>query len=278
MPDQPDLYQALMQRYSLRAFDSRKLDDETLNQIEQFILNTEPLFKENRMGISLIHQMTSKERSSALGLVNPHIHPPHILVTWMNGGKSPYTDLGYRMEQVTVYLHRMGIGSCFIGTLGREEAINQQYNLPPHAVTGALLAIGKSANPNTGNKPKKRMELEKLVFSNDFSTPLTPPNGLSSILEAARVSPSATNAQPWRLLWKKPDLYLFVTPKKLANLLSADFKKYCLYDGGICMANISMALKAYHLPAKWEVLDSSSPTVPQHPQEFIPLGKIRIDL
>jgi len=278
MSDQPELMQAVLSRYSLRSFDPSPLDENTLETIEKMVQMTEPLLPVNSMGISLIRHLSGKERSAAMGLINPHIHPPHILITWITGGAHSYTDLGFRMEQAAVQLHSMGIGSCFIGTLGREHSFNNQFNLPPQTVTGAILAIGKPADPNAGNKPKKRMALEKIAFLKDFSTPLNAPGALAPILEAARMAPSATNAQPWRLLWIEPHLFLFVTSKKLANILSSAYKTYCLYDGGICMANIAMALKAHNQPAQWEILDSSSPMIPEHPQEFIPLGKIKLDL
>jgi nitroreductase len=278
MTDQPDLMQALFSRYSLRSFDSSPLDEKTLGTIEEMVHRTEPLLPTNTMGISLLRHMSSNERSAAMGVFNPHIQPPHLLVTWIAGGDHPYTDLGYRVEQAAVQLHRMGIGSCFVGTLGREQSINDQFNLPPQSVTGAILAIGKPAIKVAANKPQKRLALEKIAFINNFSTSLSDIKRLAPILEAARVSPSATNAQPWRLLWKEPYLFLFVTSKKLANILSSEYKKYCLYDGGICMANIAMTLQAFNMPARWEILSSSSPTLPEHPQEYIPLGKIKIDL
>ncbi len=278
MSDPIHLKQALLSRYSLRSYDPNALDEKTLDNIEKLVQMTEPLLPVNSMEISLMRHLSGKERSAAMGLINPHIHPPHILITWITGGEHPYTELGYRMEQTAVQLHSMGIGNCFIGTLGREHAINNQFGLPPQSVTGAILALGKPGVPGAGNKPKKRMPLEKIAFLNDFSTPLTEPKALAPILEAARMAPSATNAQPWRLLWKEPFLFLFVTSKKLANILSTEFKKYCLYDGGICMANISMALKTCDMPANWEVFDSSSLTAPEHPQEFIPLAKIKLAL
>jgi nitroreductase len=278
MTDQPELMQALLSRYSLRSYDPNPLDENTLDNIEKVVQTTEPLLSFNRMGFSLHRHLSSKERSFAMGMINPHIQPPHILITWITGGEHPYTDLGFRMEQAAVQLHSMGIGSCFIGTLGREQSLNNQYNLPPQTVTGAILAIGKPVVPNAGNKPKKRLVLEKIAFRNDFSTPMNNPGVLTPILEAARMAPSATNAQPWRLVWKEPYLFLFVTSKKLANILSSEYKKYCLYDGGICMANIAMALKAHNLTAHWDILDPSSPVLPEHPREFIPLGKIKIDL
>lgn len=278
MSDQHELMQAVLSRYSLRSFDPNPLDENSLDHIEKMVQTTEPLLPINSMGILLVRHLSNKERSAVMGMINPHIQPPHILITWITGGEHPYTDLGFRMEQAAVQLHSMRIGSCFIGTLGREHSLNNQYNLPPQTITGAILAIGKPADPNAENKPKKRMALEKIAFLNDFSTPLNVPAALAPILEAARMAPSATNAQPWRLLWKEPNLFLFVTSKKLANILSPAYKTYCLYDGGICMANIAMALKAHDLPAQWEILDSSSPMLPEHPQEFIPLGKIKIDL
>lgn len=278
MLDQPELFQALLNRYSLRAFASDALEPSDLDRIEELTQTTEPLLETNSFGFSLLRQPTAKQRSSLMGMINPHIQPPHILLTWMNSESPAYTNLGYRMEQVSVQLHRMGIGSCFIGTMGREDNINQLVNLPPRSVTGAVLAIGKPASSNLELKPKKRLPLEKIAFLENLSTPLRAPGELAPIMEAARVAPSATNAQPWRLLWKKPELFLFVTPKKLANLLSNEYRKYCLYDGGICMANISMSLKAHNLPAKWEFLDPTSSTVPQHPQELIPLGKIKIEI
>ena len=115
--------------------------------------------------------------------------------------------------------------------------------------------------------------VERIFFSGSFDTPAVPPEELARLVEAARNAPSAVNAQPWRLLWHGGCLYLFVERHSERYLREAN-ADYRFYDGGICLANVSLALEAQGLEARWELLSDGQDGVPDHPDDLQPLAKL----
>jgi hypothetical protein len=49
---------------------------------------------------------------------------------------------------------------------------------------------------------------------------------------------------------------------------------YRLYDGGICLANISLALEAQGQEVRWQLLADGQEGVPDHPDALQPLAKL----
>lgn len=177
----------------------------------------------------------------------------------------------------------VGIGSCFVGSLGREEAVRARFGLPNGARIGAFLIFG---TPSTGSvdraisrfirltaRADEKLSLERIFFAEDFEHPSTPPDQLAPILEAARNAPSATNAQPWRFLWRDGCLHLFVKVSRLAYY-GGPRSEYRLYDGGICMGNVLLALEALGTDGRWELYDGTEAGIPEHPEALEPLGRL----
>jgi nitroreductase len=98
---------------------------------------------------------------------------------------------------------------------------------------------------------------------------------LVPLIEAGRRAPSAVNAQPWRFLWRDPQLYLFVTRNNAKYVLKAN-EPYCLHDGGICMANVALALEALGLSGQWTLLEGTEPDLPAHPSNLHPLAVLPV--
>jgi len=120
-----------------------------------------------------------------------------------------------------------------------------------------------------------RLPLNQLFFQETFDLPTNPPDHLSPILSAARFSPSAVNAQPWRFLWRDGGLHLFVK-RYNSKYGPGEGQAYRFYDGGICMANIKLALKALNIKGKW-ILYSHEHEAPDHPPNLEPLAKITFE-
>ena len=116
-----------------------------------------------------------------------------------------------------------------------------------------------------------KLSVERIFFRNAFDSPANPPEELAPLIEAARNAPSAVNAQPWRLLWRDGRLYLFVlrASPKYGPVPGAEYR---LYDGGICMGNVALALEALGREGQWRMLDGDEDDLPEHPVDLEPLG------
>jgi nitroreductase len=280
------LYNTIHARHSVRRFDRRRLDDETLAQVRQIISAVKPLVRENEFQANLVDVTPGTDLARSLGGYGRIVNPPHYLVPYVLGRRHPLVDAGFRVEQISVYLAALGIGSCFIGALTREEEVRTLYNLPEGARIGAFLVLGRPSQALGGRATNRLLRLvagatEKLpprgvFFEGSFDNPVTPPQPVAPLIEAARQAPSAVNAQPWRFLWLDGKLFLFVT-RNNRRYGSGIGEHYCFHDAGAAMANVALAMEALGLSGRWRMPQNTKPKVPKHPPDLSPIATLILE-
>jgi len=280
------LYHAILARRSVRRYHDEPLDEGALARVQEIVRGVVPLCPENHFEAPLHSVEESAALIAALGGYGLIVSPPHYLAPWMRGEHHVLADLGCRVEQISVRLAAMGLGSCFIGNLGREGTVRAHFRLPPDARSGAFLVFGQPSQSLGGrvvNAAMRRvtgatnkLPVEKILFVEDWEPPDTVPPGLLRLLEAARSAPSAVDAQPWRFLWQDGRLYLFVkvhNPRYGAAIRS----DYRYYDGGICMGNVLLAMHALGIDGRWVLYDGDAQGIPGHPDSLEPLAVLVLD-
>ena len=280
------LYEAILRRRSVRRYEAKRVDEATLNEVWSAIAAAKPLVPGNSFSALLKDVGPGENLAEAMGAYGRIITPPHYIVPYIEGNDQPLTDLGCRVEQIFVRLTALGLGGCFIGALGREEEIRARFDLPRGARIAAFLIFGYPSKAVAGRTVNRFMRLstgatnklpsDKLFFNGSFDNPASPPPDLVPLIEAARNAPSAVDAQPWRFLWKDDGLYLFV---KMSNPKYGGGPRvdYRLYDGGICLGNMLLAMEATGMDRKWALLDANSINIPAHPENLEPLAVLPID-
>jgi len=278
-----DLYQAILARRSVRRYAKRPLDEATLTQIQEILCGIKPLMPDNLLHVLMKDVLPGEDLVTTLGGYGRMVNPPHYLVPYIVGEKHLLEDLGYRVEQIAVRLMALGVGTCYIGSLGREPAVRTRFGLPEEARIGAFLIFGRpSVAPGgellntlirTAAGAANKMPAKRIFFRDRFDTPAEPPAELAPLIEAARHAPSAVNAQPWRFLWHDECLYLFVKRKNPRYGIGAT-AQYRLYDGGICMANVALALEALGMEGHWQMLTRDEAHLPDHPASLQPMARL----
>jgi nitroreductase len=150
-------------------------------------------------------------------------------------------------------------------------------------VIGTFLIFGKPSKSLGGKAVNtfihsiagadNKLPVEKIFFLENFDNPGTPPEEISMLVEAARRSPSAVNVQPWRLLWRDGQLYLFM---KRNNKRYGNSQDYRFYDSGICIGNITLAMEALSMNGSWRLYNGDEPAIPEHPDDLEALASLRI--
>lgn len=280
--NKPDLYRAILNRRSVRRYDQTALDAGMIDQVQHLIERIEPLIPENHFDVRHHDGMLiDKDFISSMGAYGYILTPPHALAPYIIGNIYPLVDLGYRVEQIVIRLTGIGIGTCYVGTLSREEANRARLDLPADSRCGALLVFGYQAHSTTDRalnslmrsvpRGNTRLPLNQIFYQGSFDYPTHPPDDLFPILTAGRSSPSAVNAQPWRFLWHDGDLHIFVK-RHNPKYGRGPGQAYRYYDGGICLANIKLALNTLELKGEW-ILYGQGYEVPNHPHTLEPLAK-----
>jgi len=276
-------YQAILQRRSVRRYDRTPLDANTLQRVQESVFGARPLIAANQWQVLYRDDLAREDLSALLGAYGAILTPPHALVPYLVGDSHTLTDLGYRTEQVAVRLTALGLGSCFVGALLREGQLRERLGLPAEARIGAVLVYGRESESVAGqgfNRALRalvgaaaKLPIERLCFRETFDQPGVPPDDIQPLLEAARRAPSADNAQPWRFLWRDRTLHVFVKRTNPRYGPAAN-QPYRLYDGGICLANISLALEALGKTGDWQIYAPETPDAPPHPATLEPLAKL----
>jgi nitroreductase len=282
---QSDLYEAILARRSVRRYDKKPLDEATLAQVRETISRVKPLVPENQFEVFVRDDAASENLVEVLGGYGRFVTPPHYLAAYGLGEDHVLEDQGYRVQQIAVRLTALGIGSCYIGALRREDEVRVRFGLPEDARIGAFLVFGLPSTTLGGQAFNRLMRLaagasnklpvERIFFQDTFDSPTTPPSQLSPLIEAGRHAPSAVNAQPWRFLWRDGRLYLFVT-RHNRKYGSGPSAQYRFYDGGICMGNVALALEALGMEGQWTTLMGREPDIPEHPTDLQPLAKLKM--
>ena len=281
---QNELYQAILARRSVRRYDKTPLDAATLAQVREIVAGVKPLVPENRFEVLVKDVAPGEDLVARLGGYGRIVTPPHYLVPYIVGERRPLTDLGHCVEQVAVRLTQLGIGTCYIGCVSGEAAVRERFGLPAGARIGAFLIFGRPSASLGGrafNATMRRavgatnkLPAERIFFRDTFDAPAAPPAELAPLIEAARHAPSAVNAQPWRFLWRDGQLHLFVT-RHNSKYVGAGNDLYRLYDGGICMGNVTLALEALGLAGHWVLPAGEEADIPA-PVDLEPLARLAL--
>lgn len=280
------LYQALISRHSTRRFDTHPLAEGTLKRIQNLATAVEPLIPENRYTVMIRDVTTVDDLVQALGAYGRLLSPPHFMVPYLVGEEFMLEDLGYRTQQLVMQMMLLDLGTCYIGCLGRETTLRARFVLRREARVGAVVIFGNPAL-DLGNRAingamrrvagsTHRLSAAEIFYSKSFDKPSAPPADLSPLIEAARLSPSALNAQPWRFLWRNGELHLFVlveNPRYGRGVL----QDYRLFDAGVCMASVHLALTALGREGRWQRVSGDERDLPRFPSTLTPVAKIVLD-
>ncbi len=278
-------YETIVQRRSVRRYERTPLEAEVLQRVRDLVAAIQPLVAENVWRVRYADELAREDLSALLGAYGGILTPPHALVPYLVGERQPLVDLGYRAEQLAVGLQALGLASCFVGTLTREAPLLARLQLPAGAQIGALLVYGRESRSRLGQGVNRAMRafagatnklpLQQLCYLESFERPGSPPEGMLPLLEAGRRAPSAVNAQPWRFLWREDVLHLFVQ-RHNARYGAGAGQAYRYYDGGLCMANVMLALEARGMAGVWRLYGHDGVDAPPHPQALEPLAALEL--
>ncbi|MHA1543467.1 MAG: nitroreductase family protein, partial [Candidatus Hodarchaeales archaeon] len=106
-------------------------------------------------------------------------------------------------------------------------------------------------------KGELRKPFSSIFFDGDFSKPLNKSSltVFADVLEMVRLSPSASNRQPWRVVKEQGNniFHFFITrtkPRSHRLFTWPDFKKI---DLGIAVCHFDLTVKQLGISGKWEI-------------------------
>ena len=157
------------------------------------------------------------------------------------------------MEQIALYLHSRGIGTCFAGMMRPPK----QEPVPEGMAFVIMLAFGLprgELNRDASDAPREPLS-RLCVYKQE------PMKAAGQLIEAARLAPSSMNSQPWKFVVYRNRIHMFVSEKKRRNFGSG----YEDINMGIMMAHILMAAEEYWIDLSMTKSDNlAEKTVPHY--------------
>ncbi|SDZ15934.1 nitroreductase family protein [Tindallia californiensis] len=216
---QETYYSWIFKRKSSRKFIQEGLKEERIQSILEAMEGLTPLESDIKTEIKIM------DADSMKGLLA--IKAPHYVLIYSEEKPNNLENAGFLLQQVDLMLSAMGIGSCWLG-LGKptEKAVGKDgmnYVI--------ALAIGPTAEPvhRQSTTEFKRKKREEIYRGNHFS----------SVVEALRLAPSATNSQPWFLVEEENNLHAFCVKK--GKLKAMFYEEINRIDMGIGLCHLWLA-------------------------------------
>lgn len=174
---------------------------------------------------------------------------------------------GYAFGELCLLLEEMGIGTTIIGGTFDRKAFENAMDLRGGEIMPLATPIGYPAQKlsvreklmRKAIKADERLGFEELYYNNDFSHSLTKEAAglFSEALDLMRLSPSAVNKQPWRVLLKDDSLHFYKDrTRSLGENKTGDIQKM---DVGIALAAFDLLMQEDGYTGEFYVEDQDLP-------------------
>ena len=209
-----NLEDTIYKRQSIRSYDENPLDNQTLEEIRDFIGNA----KELNPNIKWSYEILSTENINTM----MRWKAPHYLALYSEEKENFYQNIGFIFQQVDLYLQSRGIGTCWIGMASPKGYKN------PDKSQKFIIAISFGKSPENIYRELdqfKRKDLSQISDKEDGR------------LIPAQFAPSAANGQPWYFTHNEDDSYDLYRVNR-GMLRNRFMGKWAKIDTGIALSHL----------------------------------------
>lgn len=232
------LYEAIFRRKSVRKYKEDEIEGWILEKIKKFGADAICIRPEIRVKWKIMKGSDKNVRGMF------QVKAPYYLALYSEVSEDYRKNAGCLMEQLSLYLHTIGIGSCYQGSAKVRHDDEEELELV------MIMAFGRPAESLERDRADfRRLEMKKLVRVHG-----TFGKNHRQLLEPARLAPSAMNLQPWRFAVNENRIHLFVKkPTAIGYQKQLDMN---LFGAGIALAHILLAAEELWVDLQYEKLDS----------------------
>jgi nitroreductase len=173
-------------------------------------------------------------------------------------------DLGYCFEKVILGATNMGLGTCWLGGTFKRANFAKRMNASEDELVPAVSPIGYARDKRTIREiairrfanSDHRKPWDELFFDGNLNTPLSKESaGAYAVpLECVRLGPSASNNQPWRVVYQKSQRALHFYLKRTLGYNKFNGRiDLQLVDMGISLCHFELSAREKGLVGGWEV-------------------------
>ncbi len=212
-------YELMFKRRSVRHFKPEPLDEATLAEVRKVIKRLRPLYRSVRTKIEIVDDIGAEPMFEVM--------PPHFIVFKSVIKDTTNMNAGYMLEQLSLELSNMGIGSCMIAKQRPKREVIDAIPLPKGEYI-LMMGIGRPNMNLLRESTDKfdRMPKEQFLRKGEYT----------EAIEACRLAPSSHNKQPWCMINDGTVLHVF--SKKVSDPPLPIYKTLDSIDIGILLYHV----------------------------------------
>lgn len=193
----------IRERRSIRTFDGRKLEPEKLEKLNSFINEM------NKDAAQMRFTLFPLEAGGKIGTYGMIAGAHTFLAGIVDKNKERIEELGSAFEKIILFATSLGLGTCWLAGIDR-RTFTGKVDLAENEVVAVASPVGYAAKPRLKESlarrvvgADKRKPWEELFFLNGPETALPQERAgeFAQALEMVRLAPSASNKQPWRVVF-----------------------------------------------------------------------------
>lgn len=249
--------ESVKSRYSVRSYDSQKVDDSTKEKIMSYLDGfCNPLGPKIRVQMIEKDTAAGGEKLGTYGVIKGA--KLYLGVTIMNE-EYALEALGYEFEQLVLYATSLGLGTCWLGGTFNRSAFTAAMEIREGEIFAILSPLGYPAKKKSfmeqimrrSTKADGRLPWSELFFEKDFSSVLSEERAgeYAFPLEMLRLAPSAVNKQPWRVVKDDKGFHFFEKKTMGGEHGSIDMQRI---DVGIGMCHFHLGAVEKNLKGHFE--------------------------
>lgn len=282
MDTSKSIIQTIQKRKSIRSYDSTPISVEIIEKITDYVKKNldSPFRGEARFELITLEGLHKKDkkRFGTYGF----IHGTYSFLIAIIKKNTTYDleHIGYVFEKIILYVTQLTLGTCWLGGTFKRGKLMAYLNLEKGEYIPAVTPIGiPSRKQNKRSqlirrvaRSEKRKIWSDIFFDGIGSVPLilSKQNKYFTPLEMVRLSPSASNHQPWRIVKSKqePIFNFYICREKRFFQKRFSFPDFQRIDLGIACCHFDLACKELEIQGRWIIKDPNL-DVPENYQYLI---------
>jgi len=265
------MIEAINERVSVRSYVDRPIEEDKKQELINLLQSTNggPFGHKGRFALIDFSEMDKKE-IRGLGTYGFISGAQLFIVSAIKdglgeiGGVRALVDLGYCFEKVILTATNLGLGTCWLGGTFKRANFAKRINASEDEMVPAISPVGYARDRRTVREmavrrfanSDHRKPWKELFFDGNLNTPLSKESaGAYAVpLECVRLGPSASNNQPWRVIYQKPHGAFHFYLKRTLGYNKFNGKiDLQLVDMGISMCHFELSAREKGLAGTWEV-------------------------
>ena len=266
------MIEAINKRVSVRSYADRSIEEDKKQELINLLQSTNggPFGHKVRFALIDFSEMDKNEIRS-LGTYGFISGAQLFIVSAVKDGLAEISgvralvDLGYCFEKVILTATNLGLGTCWLGGTFKRANFAKRIDASEDEIVPAISPIGYARDKRTIREmvvrrfanSDQRKPWEELFFDGNLNIPLSKESaGAYAVpLECVRLGPSASNNQPWRVVYQKPQGAFHFCLKRTLGYNKFNGKiDLQLVDMGISMCHFELSAREEGLAGTWEVI------------------------